>query len=168
MLAHLANMNYIVQQMHARVPLMDRDAEVPITFHMDHAREQLQQSMGHALANNPVESLKSLKQAYTSSFAAVQVMQDELPKQVVRAANGELSMDAVSKNLEDANIAIEHNSNMMSKVRNYMDEEVSKAKSQKELSDNAREIVDKIADDNNLLLPGSWTRGGDEPSPNGE
>jgi hypothetical protein len=165
-LAALANMRYIASEIHARTPI-EQDG-VTMLDHLDEARNHLQHSMLRSNSGDPLQSLLSLKATYTNTNKGMNLLQSELNKHGQAALNGEGSQSNILKSLEDTNAYAEHQQNFMGHAKNIIEHENSKVQGIRDMQDNARNVIEGVADDNNLLLPGSWVNKGDNEAPNGE
>ena len=166
-LAHLANMHYIASQIHARTPLVDETGK-SIVDYMDDATKHLNESMFHGTIGNPQNSLFSLRRTYQTTQGVMGMLNKAAQNQYDDAVKGNLSPDTAVKNMDDMNAFAEQHDLFLNKGKDIVLDQQNKGLSTKEKVDNAREVIDSIADEHNLLLPGSWTRHGDEPAPNGE
>jgi hypothetical protein len=165
-LASLANMRYIASDIHARTPIEQNG--ITILDHLDNARNHLQNSMLRSNASDPLQSLLSLKGAYTKAQDGMNLLQSELNKHGQSALNGEGNQDNILKSLQDTEGYAEHQKNFMGHAKNIMAYESDKVQGIRDMQDNAKSVIEGIADDQNLLLPGSWVNRGDNKAPNGE
>lgn len=165
-LASLANMRYIASEIHARTPIEQNG--ITILDHLDNARNHLQNSMLRSTASDPLQSLLSLKGAYTKAQDAMKLLQSQLNTHGQSALNGEGNEDNVLKSLQDTEAYAGHQQAFMSHTRDIMTHETGKVQGIRDMQDNARSVIEGIADDQNLLLPGSWVNKGDNEAPNGE
>jgi hypothetical protein len=165
-LAALANMRYIASGIHARTPI--EQGGVTVLDHLDEARNNLQHSMLRSNSGDPLQSLLSLRACYTHTNNGMKLLQSELTKHGQAALNGQGNQGDVLKSLEDTNAYAEHQQNFMGHAKGIMAHETSKVQGILDMQDNARNVIEGIADDNNLLLPGSWVNKGDNEAPNGE
>jgi hypothetical protein len=185
LLGHLANIEYLVNQIHARGEVHD-DMGIPLPYHMEKAREEAARSMSASLGGDGEESVKSLGQAYSRANHVVDHLHNNLLEQLKATGTGNFNPVSMTQNIKDVDAVNQYHIKLgttatdithyeLNKAQNKIDqnnkklEELEeKKKFYKEANDNAREVVDNIADENNLNLPGSWDRHRDEPSPNGE
>lgn len=165
-LASLANMRYIASEIHARTPIEQNG--VTILDHLDEARNHLQHSMLRSNASDPLQSLLSLRSAYTKGQDSMNLLQNELNKHGQSALNGEGNQDNILKSLQDTEGYAEHQKNFMDHAKNIMAYENDKVQGIRDMQDNAKEAIESVADENNLLLPGIWVNRGDNKAPNGE
>jgi hypothetical protein len=166
-LANLANMHYIASQIHARTPIVDETGK-SIVDYMDDATKHLNESMFHSTTGNPQNSLFSLRQAYQHTQGVMNMLINAGENHVKEAENGKMRGSDLIKNITDMNAFVDQHAAFLDKGKNIVADQQEKGLKQKDLQDNARQVIEGIADENNLLLPGSWTRHGDEPAPNGE
>jgi hypothetical protein len=166
-LATLANMHYIASQLHARTPVVDSDGS-SIVNHMDTATKHLNDSMLKSNSGDSQGSLFSLRRSYQHTHGVLQMLMTAGEDQIERAKRGELSPDTVLTNMADMNSFVNHHEDFLNKGTEIVANQQKKGLDQRDLQDNAREVIEGIADDKNLLLPGSWVNRGDGKAPNGE
>jgi hypothetical protein len=165
-LAALANMRYIASEIHARTPIEENG--ITILDHLDNARNHLQNSMLRSNASDPLQSLLSLKGAYTKAQDGMKLLQSQLNTHGQSALNGEGNQDNILKSLQDTEAYAGHQKAFMSHAKDIMEHETGKIQGIRDMQDNAKSVIEGIADDQNLLLPGSWVNKGDNEAPNGE
>ena len=170
-LANLANLHYIASQIHARTPVTDETGKSVVDY-MNDATKHLNQSMVYSNTGDPQNSLFSLRQAYQHTHGVMGMLMGAGEKQVSDAGNGTLPLPTLKANMDDIHSYIDNHATFLEKSKAIIAHEQEKGIAQRDSArdslNNAREVIDSIADENNLLLPGSWTRHGDEPAPNGE
>lgn len=166
-LATLANMHYMASQIHARTPIVDREG-TSIVDHMNKATDHLTESMAHSINGHSESSLFSLRSAVIRTQGVLKMLHDSMNHQVDAAREGRLHPNTVVSNINDATAFVDLQNNLTNKGKEIVANEQAKTKGTRDMVDNARDVIEGIADENNLLLPGNWTRHGDEPAPNGE
>ena len=170
-LANLANMHYIATQIHARTPIRDETGNSVVDY-MNKATEHLNQSMFHSTTGDAQQSLFSLRQTYQHTHGVLGMLLAAGEKQYDQAAKGELPASIVMANMSDMKSFTEHHTSFLDKgkdiIANEQEKGLAQRDSTREKLDNARDVVEGIADEQNLLLPGSWVNRGDGKSPNGE
>lgn len=170
-LANLANMHYIATQIHARTPIRDETGNSVVDY-MNKATEHLNQSMFHSTTGDAQQSLFSLRQTYQHTHGVLGMLLAAGEKQYDQATKGELPAPIVMANMSDMKSFTEHHTAFLDKgkdiVANEQEKGLAQRDSTREKLDNARDVVEGIADEQNLLLPGSWVNRGDGKSPNGE
>jgi hypothetical protein len=170
-LANLANMHYIATQIHARTPIRDETGNSVVDY-MNKATEHLNESMFHSTTGDAQKSLFSLRQTYQHTHGVLGMLLAAGEKQYDQARKGELPAPIAMSNMNDMQSFTEHHSAFLDKgkdiVANEQEKGLSQIDSTRQKLDNARDVVEGIADEQNLLLPGSWVNRGDGKSPNGE
>lgn len=170
-LANLANMHYIATQIHARTPVVDETGSSVVDY-MNKATEHLNQSMFHSTTGNEESSLFSLRQSYEHTHGVLGMLVSAGEDQVNQATQGKLPASTVMANMTDIKSFTEHHAAFLDKskdiVANEQEKGLAKKASRRESLDNAREAIDSVADEHNLLLPGNWVNRGDGRAPNGE
>ena len=170
-LATLANMHYIATQVHSRTPVVDETGNSVVDY-MNKATEHLNNSMFHSTTGNPQSSLFSLKQSYEHTHGVLGMLIAAGEDQYKQATQGKIPASTVMANMTDMNSFTEHHSAFLSKskdiIANEQEKGLAQRDSRRESLNNAREAIDSVADEHNLLLPGNWVNRGDGRSPNGE
>jgi hypothetical protein len=170
-LANLANLHYIATQIHARTPVVDEDGKNVVEY-MNDATKHLNDSMRHSNSGDAPKSLFSLRQTYQHTHGVLQMLLHSGEDQVERATRGELPAETVMANMLDMRSFTQHHATFLDKSQNIVKDQQEKGQSQiasqRENLDNAREAVESVADEHNLLLPGNWVNRGDGKAPNGE
>jgi len=166
-LANLANMHYIASQIHARTPIVDETGK-SIVDYMDDATRHLNESMAHSNNGNSQNSLFSLRQAYQNTQGVMGMLIDAGEHHIKEAENGRMLGSELIKNMNDTNAFVDQHEAFLNTGKRIVADQQERGLNQKELQDNARQVVEGIADENNLLLPGSWVNKGDNKAPNGE
>jgi len=170
-LANLANMHYIATQIHARTPIRDETGNSVVDY-MNKATEHLNESMFHSTTGDAQKSLFSLRQTYQHTHGVLGMLLAAGEKQYDQAKQGLIAPDTAMANMRDMASFTEHNSAFLEKgkdiVANEQEKGLAQVSNTRDQLDNARDVVEGIADEKNLLLPGSWVNRGDGKSPNGE
>jgi hypothetical protein len=166
-LANLANLHYIASQVHARTPIVD-EAGKSVVDYMNDATKHMNESMVHSTTGDPRSSLFSLRQTYQHTHGVLGMLMDAGEKQIANAQNGSLPLHVLKSNMDDIHSFIDNHSAFLAKGKDIVANEQEKGLNQRDLQDNAREVIENIADEQNLLLPGSWVNRGDGKAPNGE
>ena len=177
MLHSLANMEYMVNQIHARTPMHDQHG-TPITDFMSKARHHISLSALDSNGGNHIEALKNMRTGAVYCDQVMGALSQAITNQAkdVTSLNPSISQSTVLNNLKDAEaaadhwrVAVSHGQKYANEVAEKMPQIVEEKKQEiRDATDNAREVIDSIADEQNLNLPGNWDRHGDEPAPNGE
>jgi hypothetical protein len=166
-LASLANMHYIASQIHARTPVNDETGK-SIVDYMDDATKHLNQSLLHSNTGNAQSSLFSLRQTYQHTQGVMSMLLEAGEHQINEAENGRMLGSDLVKNMTDMNAFADHHAAFLDKGKAIVADQQEKGLAQKDLQNNAKDVIEGIADDNNLFLPGSWVNRGDNKAPNGE
>lgn len=186
-LAHLANMEQSITRIHARTPILiptqDPNVKNSVKFigidqalkdaRADIVRSSLSSNSGEHLA-----AMTQLREGMNKHMGIVDGLKRGLNGQVslLSSGNSKFTPEQLQDNLADASAAMEHLNSAMDSYKNYAVhikenmseiEETAKQK-QREMIDNARDVVDSVADENNLLLPGNYVNRPNKRAPNGE
>jgi hypothetical protein len=164
-------MHYIATQIHARTPIRDETGNSVVDY-MNKATEHLNESMFHSTTGEPQKSLFSLRQTYQHTHGVLGMLLAAGEKQYDQAKQGLISPGTAMANMRDMASFTEHNSAFLEKgkdiVANEQEKGIAQVNNTRQQLDNARDVVEGIADEKNLLLPGSWVNRGDGKAPNGE
>lgn len=179
-LAHFANMEHAINNIHARTPMFVStvNGHMAVDDAFKDARRDIVDSSLHFNSGDHVVAIAKLRDGMSKHEDILKGVQAGIQGQLslIKSGQSKFTMNQVEKNLDDLQASLPHLNSAIHSYRElskYYADNLEKTTEEqkaveKEKTDNARNVIDSIADEHNIELPSGWDRHRGEESPNGE